>query len=281
MDLHLGQSQNYGTLQGQNYDNSVQFGLGLGLTGQMFTCNQFLFNVGQQADFAGVNVAWDTVFNHVFVQMNNSGDTSSLLPASEITIDSNNVIALTLLHGTSSQQELRINDVTGLTFTTQNDTLHPRLVIDTMGFVGIGTAQPSATLDIFGSFRLLGTTYSSGFVNFEPNLGIIQFLDWQGDFNSTSLVMDDRTGQEYVGIGAHHIILNGPTTLNDGSQAANKVLTCVDGSGLSTWTNSPTLFTMTITGGSSEPGSPAEGQLFYNTSSHQMEYWNGTAWVTF
>jgi hypothetical protein len=31
--------------------------------------------------------------------------------------------------------------------------------------------------------------------------------------------------------------------------------------------------------GTSEPGSPVEGQLFYRTDTHQAELWNGTAWV--
>jgi len=31
--------------------------------------------------------------------------------------------------------------------------------------------------------------------------------------------------------------------------------------------------------GTSEPVSPAEGQVFYRTDTHQAELWNGTAWV--
>jgi hypothetical protein len=31
--------------------------------------------------------------------------------------------------------------------------------------------------------------------------------------------------------------------------------------------------------GTSEPGSPVEGQLFYRTDTHQAELWNGTSWV--
>lgn len=31
--------------------------------------------------------------------------------------------------------------------------------------------------------------------------------------------------------------------------------------------------------GTSEPGSPSEGQLFYNTTTHQAEIYNGTSWV--
>jgi hypothetical protein len=31
--------------------------------------------------------------------------------------------------------------------------------------------------------------------------------------------------------------------------------------------------------GTSEPGSPVEGQIFYNTTTHQAELFNGTSWV--
>jgi hypothetical protein len=34
-----------------------------------------------------------------------------------------------------------------------------------------------------------------------------------------------------------------------------------------------------IVSGTSEPLSPIEGQVFYKTTTHQFEGWNGTAWV--
>jgi hypothetical protein len=75
-------------------------------------------------------------------------------------------------------------------------------------------------------------------------------------------------------------------TVPDAGAAANFVLTeganTINGAitlGSNIDVNKKQLLNAVMHTGTSEPGTPAEGQLFYRTDTHQAEIFNGTSWV--
>ena len=122
---------------------------------------------------------------------------------------------------TNASKYLGTTDLVSLRIRTNNT---ERMVVDSLGKVGIGTLSPGSTLDVKGSLRLSGAT--SGYVGFAPAAAA-------GSTTYTLPAADGTNGEALMTDGTGNLSWGSPTTIHLVGSSSNVTFTKGAGAGAS------------------------------------------------
>ena len=132
--------------------------------------------------------------------------------------------------------------------------------------VGIGTTNPTATLEVIGNIKAEGAAGGSGVSTFREYQGFHQ--SEQGIANN--IVIDNQTGGPFSSLSAD-LVINGETTISSGSTVEigkTKTLTITD------------KFAVPFGDTNSRDGTPEAGTTRFNQDFGTLEFFDGNNWKT-